>query len=101
MAEDLVGTVVKSSDPSVVGTRLTFAGVHSATPKVIFATGESSPLQRVFEDDGSMTLLLVASAAAGGDVYVINKKTGTFAAASAEILFSGAIAATGSVGTFK
>jgi hypothetical protein len=106
MAENLVGTIAKSSDHGNVGQHITFVGLHSTTPKVVFEnTGGTSPVQRVFEDDTTLTLVLVGSATGGVDAFVINKKTGLFANVSASGSLSTSenfgVSAVASVGSCK
>jgi len=99
MADNLMGTVVRSSDRSDVGTKLTFVGLLSNAPKVVFESGITSPMQKVHEGPNSLTLLLVASGSGSVDVFVIDKVTGKFSRASA-----GGVAgvyASASVGTCK
>jgi len=99
MADNLMGTILKSSDVKEVGKKVTFVGLHSSTPKVVFETGMTSPLQKIHEDNDSLTLLLVASLSGSTDAFVINKRTGKFARASAGS-FAG-VYASASVGTCK
>jgi len=99
MADNLMGTILKSSDVKEVGKKVTFVGLHSSTPKVVFETGMTSPLQKIHEDNDSLTLLLVASLSGSTDAFVINKKTGKFARASAGSFAS--VYASASVGTCK
>jgi len=99
MADNLMGTILKSSDVKEVGKKVTFVGLHSSTPKVVFETGMTSPLQKIHEDNHSLTLLLVASLSGSTDAFVINKKTGKFARASAGSFAS--VYASASVGTCK
>jgi len=98
MANNLMGIVVKSSDSADVGKKITFVSLDSAAPKVVFESGMTSPVQKVHEDDASLTLLLVAPMSGSVDAFVIDKKTGRFARAAAGS-FTG-VHALASVGTF-
>jgi hypothetical protein len=82
MSDNLMGTVLKASDRSEVGKRITFVGLLTDTPQVVFESGVTSPLKKVFEESESMTLLLVASATGSIDAFVIDKSTGKFSRAA-------------------
>jgi hypothetical protein len=90
LADTLTGTIIKSSDSSDVGKKFTFLRLDSSSPKVIVDIGGEFPtatwaLQKIRENETSMTLLMT-SAGAGlvdVDVIVIDKTTGKFAWASA------------------
>jgi len=84
MTDNLAATIIKSSDQSQVGYNLTFVGLQSGAPKVVFAEdGMTSPVEKVSEGEKSVTLLLVASGTGSVDAFVIDKETGHFARASA------------------
>ena len=84
MTDNLVGSVLKSSSRKGVGEKLTFIGLNSGAPKVVFGeSGMTSPLSKVFENEKMVTLLLVASGSGGVDAFVIDKQSGKFARAAA------------------
>src|SRR5687768_8819978 len=83
MADDLVGTILKSTNRAEVGNRITFVGLRTRNPKVIFENGATSPLRKVHETDNVLSAVLVASGSGSIDAFVIDKRTGKFARASA------------------
>jgi hypothetical protein len=58
-------------------------GLKTDSPKAIFEGGSSSPLTVAFNDNHTLTLLLVASASGSVDAIVIDKATGQFARSAA------------------
>ena len=101
MADNLMGTVLKSSDPSDIGRKITLVGLQSATPKVVVENG-TFPLTKMADSEDTMVLMLVTP---GGSVdgFVVDKKGGKFARVEAGnyFLLDGSIAASASVGVFK
>lgn len=80
---NIMGTIVRASNPSEIGKKVTFVGLNSSAPKVVFESGVTSPLQRLYEDEQTITLVLVATGSGSLDGFVIDKKTGKFARATA------------------
>lgn len=99
MGDNLMGTLVKSSSRDEVGDRVTFVGLKSNKPKVVFETGGTSPLQKVFESESTLTVILVASGSGSIDAFVIDKKTGKFSRVTAGNV--GGVYASAAVGTIK
>jgi len=99
MTDNLMGTIVRSSDASDVGKKITFVGLRTEAPKVVFESGMTSPLMKVDDGPKTMTLLLVASGSGSVDAFVIDKMSGKFSRASAGS-FAG-VYASASVGTCK
>jgi len=102
MADHLAATIVKSTDTSEVGRKLTFVNVNTDAPMVVFETGLQSPLKKVHEDNTSMTLVLVGSGTGSVDAFVIDKTTGLFARGTATAASTAAgIRAHAAVGSLK
>lgn len=83
MADNLMCTTKDSSDKKEIGKRITLIGLTTTQPKAKFESGNTSPLQKVFESESTLTVLLIASASGGVDAFVIDKKNGHFARADA------------------
>lgn len=84
MARDLVGAIQQSSEPKEIGETFTFIALDSEKPRVMFhKNGNTSPLTKVFEDENTLTLILIASGSGSLDAFVIDKKTGKFARVTA------------------
>ena len=98
-SDNMMGTVLRSSDPDAVGKKVTFVGLGSQAPKVVFESGITSPLQRLYEDESTVTLVLVASGSGSLDGFVIDKTTGKFARATAGSFIG--VYASGSVGRIQ
>lgn len=99
MSDNLMGTLIKSSNRTEVGSKVTFVGLKSNKPKVVFENGTTSPLQNVFENESTLTAILVASGSGSIDAFVIDKKTGKFSRVTAGNM--GVVYATAAVGTIK
>jgi hypothetical protein len=101
MSDNLMGTVSASSDPKEVGKKITFVGLESSSPKVVFESGITSPLVIVHNDVQVMTLMLIASTGSV-DTFAIDKMDGRFARASAGA-FTGvnALASVGTMGRMQ
>ena len=83
MSDNMMGTVIRSSARADVGKKVTFVGLKSGQPKVVLRAGWTSPLQKMYKDYTTLTLVLVASGSGSVDAFVISKKTGKFARAAA------------------
>jgi hypothetical protein len=82
-----------------VGEVLTVINLRSDQPRVSFQTGVTSPVQRVYEDDSSVTLILIASGTGSIDAIIIDKESGKFARVQAT-KFAG-VHATAAIGIFR
>jgi hypothetical protein len=58
-------------------------GLTTTQPKAKFESGTTSPMQKVFESESTLTVLLIASGSGSVDVFVIDKKNGHFSRAAA------------------
>jgi hypothetical protein len=101
MSDNLMGTVLKSSARSDVGKKITFVGLLTDAPKIVFESGLTSPVQKVYEGPKTMTLVLVASGTGSVDAFVIDKETGKFSRGEASVFVDGPAIASASVGTCK
>lgn len=97
LSDNLMGTVLKASAREDVGEKLTFVGLNTADPRVVFGgTGGNQPFTKVYETEKVVTLLWVATGTGSVDAFVIDKETGKFARAAAGKF--GGIYASASVG---
>jgi hypothetical protein len=99
MSNNMMGTILQSSDREEIGHKVSFIGLNTNEPKVLYESGVTSPLQRIYESDRTLTLQIVASGTGSVDTFVIEKKTGKFARAAAGSL-AGVYASAG-LGTLK
>lgn len=83
MSDNLMGTILQSSSKDEIGKKVSFIGLNSDSPKVLFESGMTSPLEKVFESKETMSLILVASGSGGIDGFVIDKTSGKFSRVSA------------------
>ncbi len=83
MADNLMCTIKDSSDKKEIGKKITLMGLTTTQPKAKFESGTTSPLQRVFESESALTVLLIASGSGSVDAFVIDKKNGHFSRAAA------------------
>jgi hypothetical protein len=87
----LMCTLVQSSDKKDIDKKLTFIGLNSAQPEVLFEGGMSYPLKKIFENERTLSLALattvLGTAKTGGiDSFVIDKKTGKLSRVSAGLI---------------
>ena len=78
MADNLMCTIKHSSDKKEIGKKIALMGLTTTQPKAKFESGVTSPLQKVFESESTLTVLLIASGSGGIDAFVIDKKNGHF-----------------------
>jgi hypothetical protein len=83
MADNLMCNVKDSSDKKEIGKKINLMGLTTTQPKAKFESGVTSPLQKVFESESTLTVLLIASDTGSVDAFVIDKKNGHFSRASA------------------
>lgn len=80
MSDKLMGTVLQSSEKEGIGKNLTFFGLNTDKPNVLLSNGITYPLEKRFENERTLTLILASPSKSGGiDSFVIDKKTGKFA----------------------
>lgn len=102
MGDKLMGTIVQSSDKNDIGKNLTFTGLSSAYPEVLFESGMSYPFKKRFENDRTLSLVLAGDSKSGGiDSFVIDKKTGKFSRVSAGLVTISGVYAVASLGVCK
>lgn len=85
--DNLNAVFTQSTQKSDVGGKITFIGLKTDSPKVLFASGVETGLKKTFENEETLSLVQVATVSGGIDAFVINKKTGTFSRAWAGNLF--------------
>ena len=83
MSNNLMGTILQSSDRKEIGKKIGFIGLETREPKVLYENGGTSPMQKVFASESTLTLQLVASGTGSVDTFIIDKKSGKFARATA------------------
>jgi len=83
MADNLMCTIKDSSDKKEIGKKITLMGLTTTQPKAKFESGTTSPLQKVFESESTLTVLIIASGSGSVDAFVIDKKNGHFSRAVA------------------
>jgi hypothetical protein len=82
-ADNLMCTIKDSSDKKEIGKKITLMGLTTTQPKAKYQSGVTSPLQKVFESESTLTVLLVASGSGSVDAFVIDKENGHFSRAMA------------------
>jgi len=81
--ENLTCEIINSSSDDDINRSLTFTGLNSESPEVIFSdTGTTSPLIIIYDADDLIVLQLVASMSGSTDTFHINKTSGVFARTS-------------------
>lgn len=83
MANNLMCIIKDSSDKKDVGKKITLMRLTTTQPEAKFESGVTSPLQKAFESELTLTVLLIASGSGGVDVFVVDKKNGHFSRAAA------------------
>lgn len=99
MTDNLMGTILQSSDRKEIGRKVSFIGLNSDQPKVLFESSVTFPLKKVFESEKTVSLVLVASGSGSIDGFVIDKTTGKFSRISAGSVFG--VYSTASLGVCK
>ena len=97
MADNLMCTVKESSDKKEIGIKIILIGLTTTQPKAKHESGTTSPLQKVFETESTLTCLLIASGSGCVDTFVIDKKKGHIARATAGSLLG--VYSSASIGT--
>jgi len=97
LSDNVMGTVLKATARKDVGEKVTFVGLNTKDPRVVFGgSGGNYPFKKVYETEDVVTLMWVATGTGSVDAFVIDRKTGKFARAAAG-KFSG-VYASASVG---
>jgi hypothetical protein len=99
MDDNLMCTIEVSSDKTEVGKKIALIGLKSQTPKVIYESGVTSPMVKVFESEKTLTIQLVATGSGSVDAIVIDKITGRFSRATAGSLMG--VYSTASIGNCR
>jgi len=102
MSDKLIGSIVQSSDKDDIGKVITFIGLNSSHPEVLFESGMSYPLKKRFENERTLSLVLAGESKSGGiDSFVIDKKKGKFSRVSAGLIKMSGVYSVASLGVFK
>lgn len=100
MSDNLSCAVKKSSDKREIGTVLSLLGLKTDNPKLLSnSSGGTFPLTKLYEDEDTITVGLIASGSGSTDIFVVDKKTGEFARTASGTLAG--IYAAASKGTCK
>lgn len=95
-------TILQSSEGAKIGQRISFIGLTTVNPKVLFETGVTSPIRKEFESENALTSVLVASGTGSVDSLVLDKLTGKFARIEVAAPFLGeSISAVASLGVCR
>ena len=99
MSNNLMCTIVAASDRKEIGNKIALLNLMEGQPKVKYESGNTSPMQKVFESETTLTIQLVASASGSVDTFVIDKKKGHFSRAVAGSLLG--VYSDAAIGTCK
>lgn len=78
-ADNLACTIRASTNPKEPGRQLSLIGLRGTNSKVLFVdTGDSFPLTKAFENERTITLLLVGLGTGSLDSFTLAKNTGLF-----------------------
>ncbi|HEX9757477.1 MAG TPA: hypothetical protein VGB26_06705 [Nitrospiria bacterium] len=83
MADNLMCEIVAGSNRNEIGNNITLMGLLSDQPKVKYESGTTSPMEKVFESESTLTIQLIASGTGSVDTFVIDMKKGHFSRAAA------------------
>lgn len=75
--------ILYSTDKEEIGKQISFLNLFSDNPSVLFSTGYTLPMHKVYETESVLTMVLIASGSGSIDAFVLDKKTGIFARVSA------------------
>ena len=102
MGDNLMCTILQSSQRGKVGQKISFIGLTTVNPKVLFESGVTSPIRKEFESENTLTSVLVASGTGSVDSLVLDKLTGKFARIEVAAPFLGeSISAVASLGACR
>jgi len=102
MRNNLMCTIKQSTDTSEIMQKISFIGVRTDKPKVLISgqkglSSITARMRKIFETSDTVTLQLIEAGTGGVETFVIDKKSGKFARATAGSL-SG-VYASASLGT--
>lgn len=83
MADTLTCTVEASSTPAEIGRKFVVSGLTTETPKAVFENHIRSSMVKLFENDATLAIQLVATVSGSIDTIVIDKRRGRFARTAA------------------
>lgn len=82
MMNNLSCQILYSTNREDVDKNISLLDLFSNSPGFLSPNGGTSPMQKMYETEDVLTMLLVASGSGSIDGFVLNKKTGTFARVS-------------------
>jgi hypothetical protein len=71
-------TQQRSSTKRSIGYVFTLSGLTSEKPSATFQSGNATPLEVAFQDEGIITLQQIAWATGSVDTIIVDKRSGTF-----------------------
>jgi hypothetical protein len=83
MKDNLICTIEESSNKRSTGNRISLLGLQTDTPKTLYESGVTSPMEKLWESDKTLTIQLVATGTGSVDTILIDKTTGRFSRATA------------------
>jgi len=83
MTNNLSCQILYSTNKEDIGKSISLLNLFSDSPGFLSYRGGTSPIQKVYETNDQLTMLLVASGSGSIDAFVLNKKTGEFSRVSA------------------
>ena len=83
--DNLFCKILYSTDKEDSGKNLSFLGLKTTEPKILFESGLTSPMTKVFETDELLVIQLVASGSGSVDTFHLDKEKGTFVRVSSGI----------------
>lgn len=83
MGNNLSCQILYSTQKEDIGKSISLLNLFSDSPEFLSPDGGTSPLQKAYETDNTLTILLVASGSGSIDAFVLDKETGIFSRVSA------------------
>lgn len=100
MADTLTCTIEASSTPAEIGRKISLSGLTTETPMAVFENHIRSSMVKLFENDATLVIQLVATVSGSVDTIVIDKRGGRFAHTAAGA-FPAAVHAVSETGTCR
>jgi PBP1b-binding outer membrane lipoprotein LpoB len=78
----MVCSVAISTNQAEIGTPISFTGLDTQNPKVLYQANTPIDLEKVYDNNGRIILQTVAGGNPNVDTFLINKETGVFSKSS-------------------
>ncbi|MEI7452330.1 MAG: hypothetical protein WCK37_03980 [Candidatus Falkowbacteria bacterium] len=75
-------TVGISTNSNEIGSAISFTGLDTLSPKVLYQADRPIDLEKVYDNNGRIILQTIAGGNPNIDTFLINKETGVFAKSS-------------------